>query len=65
MYALDGPDIWELGHDVEVAICKSLQGHETILVTDVNSRMTGSWSGHEDDRVMDDRGRMHIRAGSH
>ena len=31
-----------------------------ILVMDVNSRMTGSWMGHEDDR-----GQVHIEARSH
>ena len=36
-----------------------------ILVMDVNSRMTGSWMGHEDDRVMDDRVQVHIEARSH
>ena len=35
-----------------------------ILVMDVNSRMTGSWMGHEDDRVMDDRGQVHIEVSS-
>ena len=35
-----------------------------ILVMDVNSRMTKSWMGHKDDRIMDDRGQMHIKARS-
>ena len=35
------------------------------LVMDANSKMTGSWMGHEDDRVMDDRGQVHIEARSH
>ena len=36
-----------------------------ILVMDVDSRMTESWMGHEDGRVMDDRGQMYIEARSH
>ena len=36
-----------------------------ILAMNVNSRMTKSWMGHKDDRIMDDRGQMHIEARSH
>ena len=36
-----------------------------ILAMNVNSRMTKSWMGHKDDRVMDDRGQLYIGARSH
>ena len=36
-----------------------------IRVMDVDSRMTGSWMGHEDGRIMDDETQVHIGARSH
>ena len=36
-----------------------------VLVMDVNSRMAKSWMSRKDDRIMDDKGQMHIEARSH
>ena len=62
-------DIWELDHDVEVAICKNWRGHGDSghgrKIQWWHGHGSGSWMGHDDGRIMDDETQVHIGARSH